>query len=66
MDGFAPISAATFALLQVLGPEDCVLSGTCGLVQDKFGPHSGVMFTALGLVLAGLLGLRALRRHQKP
>lgn len=65
MDGASPIFVAAAALLQVLGPEDCVLSGTCGLVQEKFGPHSGVMFTALGLILVGVVGLRALRRRRE-
>lgn len=65
MDGFSLVSPVTSAFLQVLGPEDCVLSGTCGLVQERFGPHSGVMFTALGLVLVGVLGLRALRRRRE-
>jgi hypothetical protein len=51
-------------LLQVIGPNDCVLSGLCGLTPRVFGPPSGLMFTALGLVAIGILGLRASRRRQ--
>jgi len=50
-------------LFQVVGPNDCILSGLCGLTQPQWGPPSGVMFTAVGLVALGVLGLRSLRRN---
>jgi tetrahydromethanopterin S-methyltransferase subunit C len=53
---------AVFLLLQVVGPNDCVLSGLCGIAPQVFGPPSGVMFAALGLVAFGVLGLRAIRK----
>jgi tetrahydromethanopterin S-methyltransferase subunit C len=53
---------AVFLLLQVVGPNDCVLSGLCGVAPQVFGPPSGVMFAALGLVAFGVLGLRAIRK----
>jgi len=49
-------------LLQVIGPTDCILSGLCGAGPVHQGLPSGVMFTAIGLVVAGVLGLRELRR----
>jgi hypothetical protein len=52
----------TLYLLQVVGPNDCILSGLCGLTQRAWGPPSGVMVTAVGLVVLGVLGLRTLRR----
>ena len=52
----------TLYLLQVVGPDDCILSGLCGLTRQSWGPPSGVMFTAVGLVALGVLGLRTLRR----
>ena len=50
------------ALLQVVGPNDCVLSGLCGITQQVLGPPSGIMFAAVGLVAVGILGLRASRK----
>ena len=55
-------SAMTFYLLQVVGPNDCILSGLCGLTPPQWGPPSGLMFTAVGLVALGVLGLRSLRK----
>jgi hypothetical protein len=49
-------------LLQVVGPNDCLLSGLCGISQRAYGPPSGIMFTALGLIAVGVLGLRATRK----
>ena len=56
------ILAAMPLLLQVIGPTDCILSGLCGAGPVHQGLPSGVMFTAIGLVVAGVLGLRELRR----
>jgi hypothetical protein len=49
-------------LLQVVGPTDCILSGLCGAGPVRAGLPSGVMFTAVGLVALGMIGLRGLRR----
>jgi len=49
-------------LWQVVGPNDCVLSGLCGVAPQVFGPPSGIMFAAIGLVAVGVLGLRAGRK----
>jgi len=47
-----------FPVLQaVLGPGDCLLSGTCGAVARQIGPHSGMMYLAIGFVVLGLAGL---------
>jgi len=50
------------ALLQVVGPNDCILSGLCGITPQVFGLPSGIMFAAVGLVAVGILGLRASRK----
>jgi hypothetical protein len=50
------------AFLQVVGPNDCILSGLCGPTPQSFGPPSGIMFAAIGLVAVGILGLRATRK----
>ena len=57
------LSVMMFAILQVVGPNDCILSGLCGLTPPAWGPPSGVMFTAIGLVALGVIGLRSLRRN---
>lgn len=49
-------------LLQVVGPSDCLLSGLCGVTPQVFGPPSGIMFAAIGLVAIGVIGLRAARK----
>ena len=51
-----------FALIQTAVPGDCLLTGLCGVQGGGGGLASGVMFLALGLVVAGVMGLRARRR----
>lgn len=57
------LSVMMAMLFQVVGPSDCILSGLCGLTQSRWGPPSGLMFTAVGLVALGVIGLRSLRRN---
>jgi len=45
-------------------PGDCLLTGLCGVSSAAGGLPSGVMFLALGLVLAGAFGLRRERRRR--
>ncbi len=49
-------------LLQIPGPPDCALMGTCGAVPPAPGPPPGLMYLAIGLVGAGVLGLWRYRR----
>lgn len=53
-------------LLQVLGPEACILSGLCAAPDPGPRLPSGIMFTALGLVAAGLVGMRVERARRRP
>jgi len=48
-------------LLQL--PGDCLLSGLCGIRETAAGAPSGLLFLALGVVLAGGLGLVRARRR---
>ncbi|HEV8355555.1 MAG TPA: hypothetical protein VGQ17_02190 [Gemmatimonadales bacterium] len=50
-------------LLMQLAPDDCILTGLCGVRPAEPGLPSGVLFLAVGLVLAGVLGLRRERRR---
>lgn len=50
-------------LLLATTPGDCLLTGLCGSPAATGGLPSGVMFLALGLVLAGAFGLRRERRR---
>ena len=47
-------------LLQL--PGDCLLTGLCGVRDGALGPPSGLLFLALGVVLAGGLGVVRARR----
>jgi hypothetical protein len=49
-------------LLQALTPGDCLLTGLCGIRETAAGVPSGLLFLALGLVLAGGFGLVRARR----
>lgn len=40
-------------MLQIPGPPDCFLLGTCG-TAEQVGPPAGLMFLALGLVALGV------------
>jgi len=51
-----------FLLLQIPGPPDCALMGTCGAVVPPPGPPSGLMYLAVGLVGVGIFGLWRYRR----
>lgn len=51
-------------LLQVIGPESCVLTGLCQAPDPGPRIPSGVMFTAVGLVAAGWLGIRLERARR--
>lgn len=46
-------SLAGAPMLQIPGPPDCFLLGTCG-VAEQVGPPAGLMFLALGLVALGV------------
>jgi hypothetical protein len=50
-------------LAQAGTPGDCILSGLCGVVPEA-GPAipAGVMYLAVGLVVAGTVGWRRARR----
>jgi len=50
-------------LLQAFTPGDCLLTGLCGVREAAAGTPSGLLFLALGLVLAGGLGLARARRR---
>ncbi|HSB53160.1 MAG TPA: hypothetical protein VLD58_02355 [Gemmatimonadales bacterium] len=51
------LSSAAFA------PNDCILTGLCGVRVFEPGVPAGLMFVALGLVLGGAIGLRRARRR---
>lgn len=51
-------------LQQQITPGDCVLTGLCGVVDRVTGPHSGVMFLAVGLVALGVWGWWRTRRRR--
>jgi len=48
---------------QALGPEACILSGLCAAPDPGPRIPSGIMFTAIGLVGLGILGLRLTGRR---
>jgi len=50
-------------MLSLQLPGDCVLTGLCGIQQAVAGPPSGLLFLALGVVLAGGLGWSRNRRR---
>lgn len=52
-------------LSQVLGPEACVLSGLCEAPAPGPRMPSGIMYTAVGLVAAGVLGFRMERARRR-
>ena len=49
-------------LLQAFAPGDCILTGLCGVRDTAAGAPPGLLFVALGVVLAGGLGLLRTRR----
>jgi MYXO-CTERM domain-containing protein len=51
-------------ILMQLAPDDCILTGLCGVHPVDPGLPSGVMFLAVGLVLAGAIGLGRERRRR--
>ena len=50
-------------LLQTPGLPDCSLIGVCG-AAEQVGPPPGLMYLAIGLVVAGVWGLW--RERRKP
>lgn len=46
------------ALLQQALPDDCSVSGLCGMGKGEPPIPSGILFIAIGLVAAGIIGLR--------
>ncbi len=50
-------------LIQAFTPGDCLLTGLCGVQQAAGGAPSGLLFLALGVVLAGGLGFVRARRR---
>lgn len=50
-------------LAQSFTPGDCLLTGLCGVQQAAGGAPSGLLFIALGVVLAGGLGFARARRR---
>lgn len=61
-----PATMLMSLLLQVLGPEACILSGLCAAPDPGPKIPSGIMFTALGLVAAGVVGMRVERARRRP
>ena len=53
-------------MLMLQLPGDCVLTGLCGIQQAVAGPPSGLLFFALGVVLAGGIGWARARRGADP
>lgn len=52
-------------LAQAGTPGDCILSGLCGVVPAAAPPvPAGVMYLAVGMVIAGTIGWRRARRQQ--
>ena len=49
--------------LQAITPADCVLTGLCGIRDAVVGPPSGLLFLALGVVIAGGIGWSRARRR---
>jgi hypothetical protein len=49
-------------MLQSFTPGDCLLTGLCGIQDPVAGPPSGLLFIALGVVLAGGIGWFRARR----
>src|SRR4051812_31231477 len=58
----------TFALLlqatSAIAPDDCVITGLCGVRPDQVGPGSGLMFLAIGFVALG--GWSWWSAHRRP
>ena len=50
-------------MLSLQLPGDCLLTGLCGLAEAAGGPPSGLLFLALGVVLAGGIGWSRSRRR---
>ncbi|HZN97926.1 MAG TPA: hypothetical protein VFB61_09380 [Gemmatimonadales bacterium] len=50
-------------LLQAFAPGDCILTGLCGVRETAAGAPSGLLFLALGVVLAGGIGFVRTRRR---
>jgi hypothetical protein len=50
-------------LAQSFTPGDCLLTGLCGVRETAGGTPSGLLFIALGVVLAGGLGFVRTRRR---
>ena len=50
-------------LLQAFAPGDCILTGLCGVRETAAAAPSGLLFLALGVVLAGGIGFVRARRR---
>jgi hypothetical protein len=52
-------------LAQAGTPGDCILTGLCNVVPEAGPPvPAGVMYLAVGMVVAGTIGWRRARREQ--
>lgn len=52
-------------LAQAGTPGDCILSGLCGVVPEAAPAiPAGVMYLAVGMVIAGTIGWRRARRER--
>jgi hypothetical protein len=66
---WAPLGYLAFMLsilIQAAGmvPEDCALTGLCGLLEPKPPVAPGVMYAAVGLILLGAYGMMRHRRDR--
>ena len=50
-------------MLSLQVPGDCLLTGLCGIQEAVAGPPSGLLFLALGVVVAGGIGWSRTRRR---